>query len=156
VSGSILGMGACPMGSSLFGYGTTPAAPAATAALLVKQDGTQGDAALLNAQTGDYVLDAYGNKVGDSSVNQSVFLALATVLGSAAVQTMGVAPLGGVITTGTIQQAKNAITAALAPLTSANLITILAIDVGRFNQSGVQRRVRWQTVTTGQIQTSFV
>jgi hypothetical protein len=153
---SILGMGACPMGSSLFGYGTTPAAPAATAALLVKLDGSQGDAALIDTQTGDYVLDAFGNKVGDSSVNQMVYLALATVLGSSAVQTMGLAPLGGVITAGTIQQAKNAIAAALKPLTDLNLIVILSIDVGRFNASGIQRRVRWQTVTTGQVQATFV
>ncbi len=156
MSGGVLGMGAAPRGSSLFGYGVTPAAPAATAALLVKQDGTQGDAALINNQTGDFVLDASGNKVGDDSLNQRVYLAIATVLGSSAVPTMGLAPLGGVITAGTIQQAKNAITTALAPLTSANLIAILSIDVGRFNQSGVQRRVRWQALTTGQVVTTFV
>ena len=151
------GLGACGYGNASYGYGDVPVGNSSTAALLKKTDGTQGDAAYIDPTTGDFVLDANGNKVGWDSLDQMVYLALATTLGSSAVTTLGIALPSGLITPNIATQNQNAVYAALKSLTDQNLITILSVVTLRQpNPDGLRLQVGWQSVSTGQIQKTFV
>jgi len=149
-SSSPLGFGACGFGSAGLGFGTPAATNSTTAALLIQSDGpgvgTPGDCVKLDTVTGDYVLDAQGNKVGWDSLSQRVYLALRTALGSAAVQTMGIKMPRGVITDNIKAQIGNAVRLALAPLTSANLLTIASIVINRVGTNALSTEVAWRAV----------
>lgn len=150
------GMGNCFMGSSRFGYGNPATQDPIQRALLRRPDGTLGDCALLDPASADYVLDADGNNVGGDSLEQRVYLALRTVLGSSAVATLGIVPIGGVITDDLAARNTKSVNAALKGLTDANAIRVLAVTTTRLGQSAIRLQVTWQAVTTGQIINSFV
>ena len=152
-----VGMGACHMGSSPLGFGTPATTTTVVAPLLIQADGTQGDCAALNTQTGDFILDANGNKVGWSSLNQMVYMALFTTKGSSAVADMGVLWPTGTIRGDLIAKNRQAVAAALKPLTDAKLITLLGVQTTRLGPTSVRRTVFWQPVnSSGPVQQTSI
>ncbi|WP_437489481.1 hypothetical protein WME75_10795 [Sorangium sp. So ce1014] len=127
-----------------------------TAKLLRRPDGTYGDCALIDTRSGDFVLDDAGNKIGWDSLNQMVYLAVRTAVGSSAVQTMGIELPTGVITDNAATRTRNAVEAALKSMTGRNLISILDVTMTRVAQSGVQVAVKWKALSTGKVETTFV
>lgn len=141
-------MGTCPAGSSPCGFGLPATAPKTIVPLLIQADGTQGDCVALNTQTGDFILDANGNKQGWSSLNQRVYMALFTALGSSAVPGMGIAWPSGTIRGDVIAKNRQAVALALKPLTDAKLITLLGVQTTRVGPSSLRRVVFWQPVNS--------
>lgn len=76
----LLGAGLCPAGLSPAGYGI-PEQIKVDNRSLIKPDGEQGSSRLI--VKGDYVLNEHGNHVGANDTKMKVYLALATVKGSA-------------------------------------------------------------------------
>jgi hypothetical protein len=154
---STLGLGACGIGSTGVGVGYSAPINSTAARLFVQPDGTRGDCARIDAVTGDFVLNATGEKVGWDSTSQRVYLALRTALGSSAVETLGIdLPSGGVLTDKTIERIRLAVLAALKALTTAGLIEVLEVLTIRAAQSGVQTEVRWRATGTGNITSTFI
>lgn len=153
---STLGLGACGIGSTPVGVGYTAPANSTAARLFLQPDGTRGDVARISAVTGDFLLSATGEKVGWDGTSQKVYLALRTVLGSAAVQTLGIDLPTGVITANMEQRIRNAVLAALKALTTAGLIEVVDVTTKRAAQSGVQTTVTWRDTGTGQTNTSTI
>ncbi|KYF87781.1 hypothetical protein BE20_24870 [Sorangium cellulosum] len=85
-----------------------------------------------------------------------VYLALRTALGSSAVPTMGIEFPTGVINDNIATRNRNAVEAALKPMTARNLISILDVTTSRVTQSGVQVAVKWKALSTGKVETTFV
>jgi hypothetical protein len=151
-----LGMGACPMGSTPFGFGSPATAPVATRAVLVQDDGTPGECARISTTTGDYVLDGAGNKVGWSGLEQRVYLALRTELGSSAVPSLGIELPSGVIRDDAPARIRNAVAAALGDLIGANLVALVEVLVSRPGPSALGVEVRWRALSTGQVRSTFI
>jgi phage gp46-like protein len=88
--GSTLGMGYCPLGFSLFGYGSPSTAPPVLGRTLeLTVNGPSGDARKIDPYTRDYDVDANGLVQGQSAIAQQVFLAILTTLGSSINPTLG-------------------------------------------------------------------
>lgn len=153
---SDLGLGECGFGSDGFGWGAPATTNSSTASLLRQSDGTVGDVVKLDTKTGDYVLDANGNKVGWDSLSQRVYLALFTVLGSSAVATMGIDLPTGVITDDIATKNRNAVAAALKSLTDANLVELVDVITTLVGNSAVQLEVKWRDVSSGSIASVFI
>lgn len=151
-----LGLGAAGFGSSGFGFGTPASNNSSTAALLRKEDGSIGDCVKIDTRSGDYVLDEAGNKVGWDSLEQSVYLALRTLKGSAAVATLGIELPTGVIRDDLATRNRAAVAAALKSLTDARLLELVDVLTTRLGTSAVQLEVKWKRLSTGQIQSAFV
>lgn len=149
---SDLGAGACGAGSSLAGFGDPATTAANTAKIYIKLDGTQGDAALIDHKTGDYVLDQYGNKVGDDSANQLVYLALFTKRGSSIIQDLGLDLINATITDDTVDIAKAAVKLALQDLTNKNIIELMTINV-IVNQDKVSVNIVYRILSNNQVKT---
>jgi len=151
-----LGFGACGFGAAAFGWGTPASTNSSTASLLLKPDGTQGNVVALDPTTGDYILDATGQKQGADSIQQKVYLALRTVLGSAADTTLGIDLPSGTITDDMTNRITLAVGAALKALTDAGLLTIVAVLVTRVKTNALRTEVQWQATADGGVQSTFV
>ncbi len=84
---TFLGMGAAPMGSSVFGFGTPAAATASAGSSLVTTDGFQSGSrkiSTLQTDRGQYAIGTDGRHVGMNDAEQLVLLALGTMQGSSA------------------------------------------------------------------------
>ena len=150
------GAGNCPAGNCPGGFGTPAQTNSSTASLLVQADGTQGNCVFIDPTTGDYRLDAKGQKQGWDSLNQKVYLALRTVLGSSAVPTLGIVQVSGVIGPDFVARIQGAVRTALKSMTDAHLIIIVDIVVTRIGTSAVERKVLWRAVPGGPVQSTFV
>lgn len=150
-----LGLGACPCGSVPAGFGTPASLDTQPRNVLTCADGTQGNAALLDYTSGDYVIDQYGHKVGCDSLQQRVYLALVTVLGSAADTTLGTAWPAGTITPDLPQRNEAAVRAALKRLTDAKLVQVVAVITTPFAPTGRQVQVTWRSLVTGAVFNNF-
>lgn len=147
-----LGFGLCPMGSTPMGFGLPGSIDAMAPRPLIRVDGTQGDAALIDTTTGDYVLDASGNKVGWGALDQEVYLRLRQTLGSSADADVGIdLPVGGNITPDLAQKNRNAVELALQPLTAAAMIEIVDVITTRINgkTDAITLEVRWRDLSAG-------
>ena len=152
MSTSNLGLGLCPCGSSIAGFGQPATSPPVTAALLALANGQgQGDCAAIDPVTQDFVLDANGNKLGMSSLDQMVYLALFTTLGSCIVADQGIDWPTGVIRDNVIQQNKIAVQNALAPLIKQGLLTLVAVKTTRTGPNSLLRQVYWKPVGSAQL-----
>jgi hypothetical protein len=139
------------------GVGYSPAPNSTAARLWIQPDGSRGDCGRISTVSGDYVLTDTGERVGWSSTEQRVYLALRTVLGSSAVPTMGIdLPSGGVINDNLFQRIRNAVLAALKSLTTAGLIEVVDVATARVGQSAVQTTVTWRDTGTGSLNTSTI
>lgn len=148
-----LGAGIAALGAARVGYGTPSQANSSTVKVYIKSDGTQGNCAKIDPATGDYVLDEFGNSVGDDSVNQMVYLALNTILNSSTVSGFGIDlnTRDYVINETTTLQVKLAVMKAVKHLTSKNVITIVSVQVQKVTQTGLQILIQWMDNSTGEI-----
>lgn len=87
---SPFGMGFCPLGFSLFGYGS-PATAATQSGRTLEQvpNGASRDARFIDPYSRDYIIDANGLLAGQSAIQQQVFLAIMTTMGTAANPNVG-------------------------------------------------------------------
>src|ERR1039458_7408003 len=86
---SILGAGLARYGVCIAGFGTPAKANALAGKILEDADGVSREARYINPSTGDYVIDTNGVVQGCSTISQSVYLAMATTLGSSAIAELG-------------------------------------------------------------------
>lgn len=150
------GMGSCGFGNAPMGSGDIVTGAASPSRFLLKEDGTLGECAKINPVTGDFVVTARGEKVGDDSINQMVYLALRTDLGSAAVTTLGIELPSGVIRDDVKVTVRNAVLAAVKRLTDANLIAVVDVATDRLGPTSIRIHVRWQRLSTGQVFSTFI
>jgi hypothetical protein len=147
------GAGYAGVGSSRVGFGTPTMINSSTAKVYIKADGTQGNCAMIDPLTGDYVLDDYGNSVGDDSVNQMVYLAFKTLFNSSAVDGFGldIDVTNSVINDNTNLKVKLAVMKAVKHLTSARVISIVSVTTQRITSTGLQVLIQWMNLSTGEI-----
>ena len=151
---SDLGFGLSPFGTSIFGYGTTTSLNSSTAKLFLKSDGSRGNVAKIDAVTGDFVLDEFGNKVGDDSVNQMMYLALRTSKNSSALLNFGI-DLSSIktITDGVNLKITLFINDAVKHLTDKNLVSIENVIIERTKDTGLAINVKWKNLTSNELNT---
>lgn len=147
------GAGNYPVGSLHCGFGQPSQINSSTAKVWIKRDGTQGNASLIDPRTGDYVLDEFGNSVGDDSINQMVFLALTTIRNTSAVSNFGLELdiNNSIINESTLPRVKLAVFKALKHLTDPQVITIVDVTTTRISGTGLEINVQWQNNSTGEI-----
>ena len=148
-----IGAGYSGVGSSKAGFGTPTMINSSTAKVYIKADGSQGNCAKIDPLTGDYVLDDYGNSVGDDSVNQMVYLAFNTLFNSSAVDGFGfdLNTSDSVIDETTNLKAKLAVMKAAKHLTSNGVISIVSVTTQKITQTGLQVVIQWMNLSTGEI-----
>lgn len=144
------------MGSSGFGFGSPVTATPRSPRVLVCADGTQGNAALLDPRSGDFVLDGAGNKAGCDAIEQKVYLALRTIRGSSVVPDLGIEPEGGVLLEDFVARRRLAVEAALKDLTTSRSIVLVDVLVAREGQSSTRTEVRWRKTTEQSVRSVFV
>lgn len=152
---SNLGAGYAYVGSSNAGFGNPASINSSVAKMYLKADGTQGNCAKIDPTTGDYMLDAYGNSIGDDSVNQMVYLAFKTLFNSSSVEGFGfkIDTSSYVIDETTNQKIKLAVMSAVKHLTSTKLISIMSVVVNKITQTGLSIDIQWINLSTGEINT---
>jgi len=159
MSSAAFGIGACGCGSAGAGYGSPAQVNSATAPLFRKSDGTYGDCQEIDTRpghVGDYKLDADGNPLGWDSVKQMVYLALKTVLGSSAVPTMGLELEMTIIRDDTARKNRLSVEAALSRLITQGLIALIDVVTTRLANSAIQIEVKWEDISQGEINSTFV
>jgi hypothetical protein len=140
---SLLGAGYTSAGNTVAGFGT-PATADAPPAL-----GAAAEALEIDPLTKDYARDDEGRITGWTGAQQCVYLALATLRGSAIDPELGLSATPDRITSATIMQMEDDVRRALGRLVAAGSIAINEIKVWRDATSRVCRRVRWTDLTTG-------
>lgn len=148
-----LGAGHMPLGSIHCGYGIPSMVNSSAAKLWIKPDGTQGNCALINPDTGDYVLDQYGNSVGGDSIPQMVYLALRTLFNSSAVSNFGldIDITNQVISDSLKNRIKLSVFSSLKHMTDPKTITIVDVTVNRASATGLEINVEWRNNITNEI-----
>lgn len=147
-----LGIGECGCGSSAAGFGEHATMNSTSAKLFIKTDGTKGECALIDPNTGDYVLDMNGSKIGDDPVNQLVYLALLTQKGSSAVYDFGIDLQQDTISDSTQLIAKNAVQKALKSLIDQRLVDLISVNIS-IVYDAVSVGIVWRDVTKNKINT---
>ncbi len=146
-----LGFGAVPFGTGPYGIGT----PAATAPLggsaLTMTDGTRGTCRKIDPGTRQYVYDATGRAVGDTTVHQLVQMVATTTLASAAVTGLGhnLASIKD-ITPNFASRVQGIFTTAYARLVARGMIILLGVDVLVVPPSKALIVIRYRDLSTGQ------
>ncbi len=153
-----LGFGQSFVGSSRVGYGRPADANSTTAKLYLLPDGTKGDAALIDFEIGDYVINENGNFVGTQSIPKMVKLALLTMKNSSIVDDFGFEAndYTGPINIQVIQKVKRGVFSALKHMTSNNQIMIVDVQVDRPKDNKVSIIVQWLDVLTNELSTTVV
>ena len=149
----VLGFGKSGFGGSQFGYGTPSKVNSSVSRMWIKQDGTQGNAAMIDPTTGDYLLDANGNPVGTDSINNMVYLALQTKYNSSTVAGFGLNldftnSNSATMNTGKI---KLAVAQALMHLIKPGIISLVSVVANKTSTTGYQIEVQWKNLSTGDI-----
>ena len=137
---SLLGLGNCPIGSSLYGYGSPSTVEVQVGTSLESSiiNGRPLDARLIDQGTLDYVFDSNGVLTGQSSTDQRVFLAVKTTLGTAINFNLG-SQFGNIKTfdAATIDsQMYNVVYQALSNLIKTKVITLISVQAN-LNQNGI-------------------
>ncbi len=135
------GAGTSAAGTSLAGFGVPLAAAGAPSIALL-------DSTFIDPSTKDYQYDASGNRVQTTRGKQMVYLAIATVRGSAADPNCGLARAPGVFLDTYQKKRAEDYAAAFKPLEAANAAKLLSVDIQRNGPSQVFERVTWQDLST--------
>lgn len=148
-----IGAGYSGAGGGHVGFGMHTSINSSTAKVYIKADGTQGNCAKIDPLTGDYVLDEFGNSVGDDSVNQMVYLAFNTLFNTSAVDGFGfdINTTDSVISATTNQKIKLAVMKAARHLTSNGVISIVSVTPQKVTPTGLQVIIQWMNLSTGEI-----
>lgn len=134
------------MGVSIFGFGSPALAnPNIGAAFANDTTGAIESARMIDPLTKDYKISPVtGRLVGGSDVQQLVYLALATISNSSAVQNLGQGLSKIKLITSNIQRRiESEIELALSKLTKANLISLDSVVVERTPTNLVKITVKW-------------
>lgn len=148
-----IGFGQASFGGSQFGYGTPSQVNSSIAKMWIKQDGTQGNSAMINPATGDYLLDANGNSIGADSVDNMVYLAIQTQYNSSTVPGFGL----NIDFTNTNSVTMNTgklrvgVANALAHLIKPGVISLVSVVINRMSSTGYQIEIKWRNLSTGDI-----
>lgn len=150
---STLGAGHMPCGSLHCGYGIPSMVNSSAAQLWIKPDGTQGNCAYINPDTGDYELDQFGNSVGGDSINQMVYLAFKTLLNTSAVSGFGLDldTTNQVINDSLINRIKLSVFKAVKHMTDPKTITIVNVTARRVTPTGLEINIEWRNNITNEI-----
>lgn len=121
--------------------------------MYIKSDGTQGNCAKIDPETGDYMLDEYGNSVGDDSTNQMVYLAIFTLKDTSSVLGFGLdIDVSNAVMSGNVEaRAKLAVAKALKHLTDKRLISLVSVTATRETPTGVRIVIQWINNSTGEL-----
>lgn len=145
-----VGLGVSRLGTQPYGYGTPDGSPDPGGIPLVGPDATRPGSRKIDLVTGQYVFDDKGNSEGMPDMQQMVYLAIKTDLGSSADPTLGqdFTTIKD-ISANFVSRVQASYRRALSHLTSNNRIDILSIDVQRAGTSGATVHLRWRDLTTG-------
>lgn len=152
MSNNQLGLGLCPFGIGIFGYGLPATQDARVSNLLEDSGKIQRDARYINPATQDYVLDSNGITSGMNAVNQQVYLALMTTFGTASVSTLG-STFRDIRTINSLNiqaEVEDKVAAALSDLIDANTISLVETTV-QVNGNLLLVNVLWIDTLTGQL-----
>lgn len=142
------GAGLCPAGITPAGYGYQPLGETAKPQAFRMPDGSTGEAAKINAKTGDFELDERGQKLGMTGPQQMVLLALKTMRGSAATD-IGIEPFPDRISEQTKRIVEARITNALADLRTRGIIELKSIEIVEPKEGALAITVVWRDVSSG-------
>lgn len=147
-----LGVGLAEAGLSVAGYGTPATLISSIVPLFVLPDGTQGNVAAINPQTGDYIIDDNANFIGQQSVPQMVYLALTTKFNSSAVVGFGL-DISSIktISSNVANLFQSRVQSALQNMITAQLIRLINVKVTTSLENGVTVVVNYQDLTSGEI-----
>lgn len=153
----LLGLGACPLGSTPIGCGLPATADVITKTIWVTAEGAQGTAPEIDPVTRDYVVDSYGHTRGYSTIQQQVYLALFTIKGSAADFNFGLdTSTLDKRTSNTAKRADTAVRAALKRLVDKRAIAIVSVDLKTLSPTSVRLEVNWRDTATDTLNTTRV
>lgn len=160
MSSPVYGMGFCPLGFSLFGYGL-PATltPAIGNTLEQSVNGVSKDARFIDPYVRDYVIDSNGLVQGQSAIAQQVFLAIMTTMGTAVNPSVG--SQFSKVKTFNVNTYKSQMTKivqqALAQLIKSGVISLVSVDA-QLNSNGVAGNVtiNWIDNTNSQVNQTVV
>lgn len=150
-----LGAGESSFGGSIAGFGETAVLNSTSAKLYLKSDGTSGDSAKINVETGDYILDEEGNKVGDDSINQLVYFALMTKKDSTLIPNFGLNLSDTVISSNTEKIVKISVKDALKRLIDKNLVELIDVKVV-IDYDKVNVSIKWKDIVRNKINTTSI
>lgn len=147
------GFGKAKFGSSHSGFGTPSTLNSSVAKTLINEQGLQGDCPKIDPLTGDFVLDANGNPIGDKSINQMVYLAFRTLYNSSGVLNFGfdINTTDYTINDTAKLRVKLSVMNASKHLTKAGLINIVSVDVQKVTATGLQILIQWMDLSTNEI-----
>lgn len=142
-----MGFGWHPWGHAPAGYGTPGSQQTYKPAVFIDKNGYQADGPAIDPATGDYILDASGQKVGQWSVEHMVYLALRTKLNSSIVRGFGIASWPKTIDQTIQARAQSIVTAAMKSLVDRRFVRLDSVTVKRRGTNGVYVQVLWTDLT---------
>jgi|SRR5580698_2526754 hypothetical protein len=153
-----LGFGQFTFGEFVYGFGNPATAIILDGVLLEDATGNVQECPYIDPNTGNYDIDANGQVVGSSTISNSVYLAIATTLGTTPLPSLGstffqLKTIGGNV----VSQVQNIIYQALSTYVQSNQISIASVDV--FVQpkgSSLQVNVSWIDNTSGNLNNTVV
>lgn len=139
---------ALPGSGPPYGTGTPTTAPLATGNILADSTGTTTGSRFIDPTTRDYVIDSNGRTTGMSNVQQLVYLAVSTDLGSSAVQALG-QQLKQIdrITANFERQVTTTLTASVQHIVDQGLMQVVDVIVERVGPSVARARLRWRDLS---------
>jgi hypothetical protein len=145
------GIGTSPLGTGPYGYGQPPAIPSQAGPIFRDAArGLVGSCRQIDPGTRQYVIDADGRVAGGQTVPQLVYLAYATVKGSAILSDMGESFSDVKIIGDDFDAQMTALAKApVQALIDQGLLEIVAITIDRIGSCGASIQVRWRDLTTG-------
>ncbi len=145
------GLGSCPVGESVAGYGGVDAAPVQQQTILIDANsGAPQNSRKVDPITGDYVRDTFGRVQGMSGVQQLVLMRAGTLLNSSAIPGLGLPGPSGVVGSTITQRMEDELRLSVKDLTDAGVIQIIGVSVVRDPKSHVVfRSFQWKDLTTG-------
>lgn len=150
------GWGLFPWGKSPWGYGQPASINKRKPGTLLKPDGSQGNARLIDQNTRDYVISDDGKFVGTGELQHKVFLALFTIRGSAIVPELGQSFSNIKTITPNLQvKVEDEVRQALSSLIQAGLVSLISVQVAS-EQNRIQIKITWQDVSNDTEERSIV
>lgn len=139
------GLGFAGIGTSLAGYGSIAQGDEPDLRILIDSTGQRLGARYIDPITRDYVLNANGHIAGMNGIQQEVYLAILTVLGSSVDPGLGQTFSSiRILTDNTINLITNSVNVALNDLIKSNKISLTGINVIRDeNANRIRINIFW-------------
>jgi hypothetical protein len=155
---TILGAGLCNIGSSPAGFGDPGSGEPGDRRVLLTRNALHGNCRKIDPATKDYVFRSSGMpEAQDTSTQQRVYLALATVRGSAVVPTLGLGLSNVKVIGRNIEsQIRSEVEQALSSLIQEQAIALEAVLIQRTPSNAIYVQVRWKDLASGEDVTSTI